>query len=110
MIVQRSDGSWLVDGLLPYSDAEQRIGLPARSTLEKLPSFDTVAGLVLALMEHIPAAGEATSLEDWRIEVVDMDGVRIDKLLISRPVPSGASQTEAALALTAGRPLTDNRE
>jgi putative hemolysin len=109
MVVQRPDGSWLVDGLLPYAAAEQRLGLPARSTLEKLPSFDTVAGLVLALVEHIPTAGETTTLEDWSFEVMDMDGVRIDKLLISRSAPDGTSQTEAALALTA-RPLNDNKE
>ncbi len=110
MIVQRPDGSWLVDGLMPYADAEQRIGLPSRAMLEQLPSFDTVAGLVLALMEHIPTAGETTRVEDWNIEVMDMDGLRIDKLLISRDVPDGSSQTEAALALTAGRPLTDDRK
>ena len=108
MAVRRQDGSWLVDGLLAYADAEKRIGLPSRSELAHLPSFDTVAGLVLALLEHIPATGETTQIGDWQIEVVDMDGVRIDKLLIQpQSQPNSTEQTEGALALGAVLPLPE---
>lgn len=108
MAVRRADGSWLVDGLLAYADAEKRIELPPRTELAHLPPFDTMAGLVLALLEHIPATGETTQIGDWQIEVVDMDGVRIDKLLI-QPLnqPNAADQTDGALALGAVAPLPE---
>ncbi len=108
MAVRRHDGSWLLDGLLAYTDAEKRIGLPSRSELAHLPSFDTVAGLVLALLGHIPATGETTQIGAWQIEVVDMDGVRIDKLLIlPQTQPDSAEQTAGALAVGAVVPLPE---
>lgn len=105
MVVQRSDGSYLVDGLLSYPDAEQRIGLPPRGELSDLPSFDTVAGLILALLEHIPTTGESATFGDWQFEVIDMDGMRIDKVLVQRTAAATASeQTNGALALGAVLP------
>jgi putative hemolysin len=105
MVVRRADGSLLVDGLLSYSDAEHRIGLPPRAELANLPPFDTIAGLLLALFERIPSAGEVTTLGDWRFEVMDMDGVRIDKVLIQPTAPqTDQEQTEAALAMRAVLP------
>jgi putative hemolysin len=101
MVAQRADGSFLVDGLLPYADAEARIGLPSRAEIEDLQEFDTVAGLLLVLFEHIPTAGETITWRGWRFEVVDMDGVRIDKLLAYPPPPNAQTQDEAALALRA---------
>ncbi len=110
MVVQRPDGSWLVDGLLSYANAEQLIGLPARSELTQLPSFETVAGLLLALLEHIPTTGETAQLNDWHFEVVDMDGVRIDKILIyHRPLADPAAQTDSALALGGILPAIESR-
>jgi putative hemolysin len=105
MVVRRPDGSWLVDGLLSYSDAEDRIGLPSRDELDNLPSFDTIAGLVLALLEHIPTAGETATLGDWRFEVVDMDGVRIDKVLVQHTgLANDRAQNDASLAMGAVLP------
>jgi putative hemolysin len=106
MVVTRADGSWLVDGLLPYADAEDRLGLPPRDKLENLPSFDTVAGLLLALFERIPQAGESVRLGEWSFEVVDMDGMRIDKVL-ARNESSDASATDVALSLSAVRTVSD---
>lgn len=104
-IVQRADGSWLVDGLLGYADAEHRLGLPEREKLPDLPQFDTLAGLLLALFERIPTVGEQATLGEWQFEVVDMDGVRIDKILVhKRPPPDSQAQTEASLALSAVLP------
>jgi putative hemolysin len=108
MVVRRPDGSWLVDGLLSYADAEHRLHLPSRDELGNLPNFDTVAGLILALLEHIPTTGETTQLGSWHFEVVDMDGVRIDKVLIRQDSGSNATeQTEASLALSALMPPPD---
>ncbi len=101
-LVRRSDGSYLVDGALPYVTAERRIGLPPRSTITDLPEFETIAGLMLALLRRIPATGEWTTWEGWRFEIVDLDGNRIDKVLVS---PQGKldhrAQNEAALAFGA---------
>jgi putative hemolysin len=109
MVVRRPDGSYLINGLLSYADAEHRLDLPPRSELGHLPSFDTIAGLVLALLEHIPTTGETVSLQDWQFEVVDMDGVRIDKLLARRnPLNSDRAQSEASLAIGAVLPGADS--
>ena len=103
-VVQRPDGSFLVDGLLPYGDAEDRIGLPPRGADDDLEHFDTVAGLLLALLEHIPTSGETVTWQGWRFEVVDMDGVRIDKVLVYPPAFDEQAQDEAALAMGAMLP------
>lgn len=110
MVVLRDDGSYLVDGLLSYVDAEHELGLPAREAIEEdeLPDFDTIAGLILALMEHIPSTGEHITWRGWYFEVVDMDGVRIDKVLV-RHIATSNEQTrnEGALATGAVLPLPD---
>jgi putative hemolysin len=79
--VQREDGSWLVDGSVAIDDLVDRFGLKG----EPLPrDYTTISGLVLAELERIPAAGDAVTWRGLRIEVVDMDGRRIDKLLVAR--------------------------
>ncbi len=104
MVVRRADGSYLVNGLLSYADAEDRIGLPPRSEGHVPKNFDTVAGLILALLEHIPTVGETVTWRDWHFEVVDMDGVRIDQVLVQPPKISDQSRDEAALAMRAVLP------
>jgi putative hemolysin len=78
--VQRTDGSWLLDGRLPLLDAMVTLGLNEDSISEK-PNARTVAGLVLFLLGHIPKEGEQADWQGWRLEVVDMDGSRIDQVL-----------------------------
>jgi putative hemolysin len=79
--VQRDDGSWLVDGSASVDDLAERLGI----RLEAAPrDYTTVSGLVLAGLERIPAAGDTLRWQGLTIEVVDMDGRRIDKLLVSR--------------------------
>jgi putative hemolysin len=79
--VQREDGSWLVDGSVAVDDLVDRFGLKG----EPLPrDYTTISGLVLAQLERIPTAGDVVGWRGLRIEVVDMDGRRIDKLVISR--------------------------
>ena len=111
MVVQRADGSYLVDGMLSYGDAEDKLGLPPRDTLgDELPEFDTVAGLVLRLMPRLPAAGDNVTWRDWYFEVMDMDGMRIDKLLVRHDVAphDDQAQNESALAMGALLPLPQN--
>lgn len=79
-ILEREDGSLLVSGWMPVDEFAEKIGMKiAQST-----DYQTVAGLVLHLAEELPAVGRRVTFGDWLIEVVDLDGRRIDKLLVSR--------------------------
>ncbi len=81
-IVRREDGSWLVDGLLPLDEFEDAFGARIRPEEEK--DYQTLAGFVLDRLGHIPTVGDHFDWEGLRFEVVDMDHLRIDRLLISR--------------------------
>jgi putative hemolysin len=79
--VRREDGSWLVDGGASIEDLAETIDVK----LDGAPrDYSTVSGLVLAQLERIPATGDITRWQGITIEVVDMDGRRIDKVLIRR--------------------------
>jgi len=79
--VDRGDGSWLVDGGAGVEALAEVFGL----RLDPGPrDYSTVSGLVLARLERIPSTGDTTDWQGLSIEVVDMDGRRIDKLLIKK--------------------------
>ncbi len=80
-LVQRDDGSWLADGHLAIDELQTHLG---RRDMAGSGDYHTVAGFVLARLGRIPKAGDTLTWRDLRIEVVDMDGRRIDKLLVSR--------------------------
>ncbi|MDT1060490.1 hemolysin family protein [Paracoccus sp. CPCC 101403] len=80
-LVQREDGSLLVAGWMPVDEFADRLSVP----LSEDRDFSTVAGLVLDLAGAIPQVGDCVEWDGWRIEVVDLDGRRIDKLLVWRP-------------------------
>jgi putative hemolysin len=75
-VVRRADGSWLVDGRASIAELNEKLGL--RETSEE---YHTAAGLALERLARIPVEGDSFEIGDWRAEVVDMDGKRIDKLL-----------------------------
>ncbi|PZA07386.1 MULTISPECIES: hemolysin family protein [unclassified Meiothermus] len=86
-IVRRDDGSYLLDGALPIEEFKELFDL------EELPDeerYRTVGGLVLAELGRIPSAGESFTFERLKIEVVDMDGNRIDKVLVTQVQPNPA--------------------
>ncbi len=78
-IMQRDDGSWLVDGHLAIEELQHQL---ARNDMASGGDFHTVAGFVLARLGRIPKAGDSLTWRDLKIDVVDMDGTRIDKVLI----------------------------
>ena len=84
-IVRRDDGSYLVDGLLPIADLLQQPDLAALAVDPRQRDFETVAGFALALFGRIPSAGDSVEWLGYWLEIVDMDGRRIDKLLIQPP-------------------------
>ena len=75
--VQRNDGSWLLAGSLPVDEMAERLGF----VLPPSHDYHTVAGFILAQLQHMPKTGEAVACYGWRFEVVDLDGRRIDKAL-----------------------------
>ncbi len=83
LVIERSDGSWLVDGRLSTEELRELLDLSALPG-EDDSDFTTVAGMTIAHFGRIPHSGEHFDWEGWRIEVVDLDGARIDKLLIAR--------------------------
>lgn len=80
LIVERADGSLLVSGALSADALADRLGIEYGEQRE----FGTAAGYVLSVLKRLPAEGEHFTDQGWRFEVVDMDGRRIDKLLVSR--------------------------
>ena len=88
-IVTREDGSWLVDGSLANDDLRELLGLD-RLPGEDSNDYNTAAGMVMATLGHIPQTGEVFSAQGFRFEVVDLDGARIDKLLITREAAAPA--------------------
>ena len=84
-IVNREDGSLLIDGMMSVHDAFSRLGLRMKAG----GSFHTIAGFAIFQIGHLPNAGERFDYEGWRFEVIDMDGRRIDKLLVRRVGETG---------------------
>lgn len=78
--VQREDGSWLLDGAIPIPEMKDRLKLKIVPEEDK-GRYHTLSGLVMLLLGRIPNTGDYTEWEGWRLEVVDMDDKRIDKVL-----------------------------
>ena len=82
-MVQREDGSWLVDGKVATHEFKEKF------EIKSLPDEDdgyyqTVGGFVMAMLGRVPRAGDTFDWNDWRVEVMDMDGRRVDKILLTR--------------------------
>lgn len=86
-ILRRPDGSWLVDGRAPIAELVEKLGLK-----EIDGEFHTAAGLALDRFARIPIDGDRFEFGGWRVEVIDMDGKRIDKLLFTPLQVSEARQ------------------
>ena len=78
-IVRREDGSLLMDGMLPIDEAKLALGL---DSLPEETTYHTLAGFILAQLGRVPEEGQSVAYGGWRFEVVDMDGRRIDKVLV----------------------------
>src|SRR5262249_34386331 len=103
-IVRRSDGTYLVDGLLPFVDLQEQLHLPNAEAVQAIHDFETVAGFVIALLGRMPAVGDAVEGEHYRFEVVALDGHGIDKVLVRPPIVEAGEQTEGILAQDALSP------
>ena len=79
MVVEREDSSLLIAGAFPADALADRLGIDLPAARE----FATAAGYVLSVLKRLPKEGEHFHEQGWRFEVVDMDGLKIDKLLVS---------------------------
>jgi putative hemolysin len=77
---RREDGSWLLDGMMPVDELQMLLDLD--DLPEESGDYDTVGGLFMAQLGRIPAVGDTFEWKDLRFEVVDMDGHRVDKVLV----------------------------
>ncbi|GHD56832.1 hemolysin family protein [Jeongeupia chitinilytica] len=87
--VQRADGSWLLDGMIPIPELKDRLDLKTAPE-ESKGRYHTLSGMIMLLLGHVPATADFVEWDGWRFEVVDMDGKRIDKVL-AEAVDSGES-------------------
>jgi putative hemolysin len=85
--VEREDGSWLVDGMLPISELEELIGKRGMGTDDG--SFTTIGGLVMSHLGRVPSIGDKVETNKVLFEVVDMDGKRVDEVLVTKLPGSG---------------------
>jgi putative hemolysin len=85
--VQREDGSWLLDGHIPVPELKDRLDLDEVPEEER-GRYHTLSGMIMLLSGALPKVSDVVEWEGWRLEIVDMDGRAIDKVLATRNIPS----------------------
>ena len=88
--LQRDDGSWLMDGLIPVPELKDRLKLKDLPE-EDRGRYNTLAGMIMLLLGRLPATTDKVEWEGWRFEVVDLDGKRVDKVLVT-PLPDALQE------------------
>ena len=86
--VQREDGSWLMDGLIPSPELKDRLDLKELPE-EDRGRYNTLAGMIMLLLGRLPRTADVVEWNAWRFEVVDLDGKRVDKVLVERLAQDG---------------------
>ncbi|ACF14023.1 protein of unknown function DUF21 [Chloroherpeton thalassium ATCC 35110] len=89
-ILEREDGSWLIDGMLPIDEFWEFFNI--KSSQEEEWGYQTLGGFVMTKLGRIPVTSDTFDAHQMRFEVVDMDGKRVDKVLVSR-LPNGESSS-----------------
>jgi len=90
--VQRDDGSWLLDGHIPVPELKDRLALDTVPDEER-GRYHTLSGMLMLLTGRLPKVADTVNWEGWRLEIVDMDGKTIDKVLASR-LPEGTADSD----------------
>ncbi|MDP3227394.1 MAG: hemolysin family protein, partial [Acidovorax sp.] len=91
--LQREDGSWLLDGHIPVPELKDRLNLDAVPE-EDRGRYHTLSGMIMLLTGRLPKVTDAVQWEDWKLEVVDMDGKTIDKILATRLTPEEKAESD----------------
>ncbi|HEY0877235.1 MAG TPA: hemolysin family protein [Zeimonas sp.] len=92
---QRDDGSWLLDGLIPTPELKDRLGLRTLPEEER-ERYQALSGMLMLMLGRMPQTGDTVVWENWRFEVVDMDGKRVDKVLASQVPLAPVADEETA--------------
>jgi len=82
-VYQRPDGSWLIDGKLQVDDLKEILKIPKLPD-EESGSYQTLGGLVMLQVGRVPVTGDTFETVGYKFEVVDMDGKRVDKVLVAK--------------------------
>ena len=91
-IVPRDERSWLVDGSTTVERFKDVLGIEEALPEEALGTYHTIAGFALLQLDRVPRVADRFEWRGWTFEVVDMDGNRVDKLLVTRPPPGPAPE------------------
>ena len=83
MVVQREDGSWLIDGMIDVRDLKELLDLDELPN-ERDANYHTLGGLFMAQAGRVPRVADRFDWEGYRFEVVDMDGNRVDRVMVAR--------------------------
>jgi putative hemolysin len=92
-VVTRDDGSWLIDGMVPIDEVKDVIGLKHLPG-DETGDFQTLGGFMMAQVNRVPRVADHFIVEGYRFEVVDMDGRRVDRVLIIPPKGKGRQPAE----------------
>jgi putative hemolysin len=82
-VVTRPDGSWLIDGGLANDELKELLHVQSLYDEER-GEYHTLAGMILSLLGRIPSIGDSVTWEEFTFEIVDMDGNRIDRVLVAK--------------------------
>ena len=84
--IKRADGSWLLDGMIPVPEMKDRLEIRDLPE-EDRGRYNTLAGMIMLLLGRLPRTTDVVEWDSWRFEVIDLDGKRVDKVLVSRIIP-----------------------
>jgi putative hemolysin len=96
-VVRRSDGSWLLDGALPVHEVRDVLEIDDPLPGEESGDFETLGGFLMSRLERMPDVGDMTDWNGHRFEVVDMDGRRVDRVLVSTDADKSMSNVDSAI-------------
>ena len=96
-VVRRDDGSWLLDGALPVHEVRDVLEIDDPLPGEESGDYETLGGFLMSQLERIPDIGDTTDWKGHRFEVVDMDGRRVDRVLVTKDAAESAHRPESAV-------------
>ena len=94
MAIERPDGSWFLDGIIAIPELKDTLGIKEVPE-EEQGRYNTLAGMMMLLLQRLPKTGDRVSWENWDFEVADMDGRRIDKVLATPQVVTAEPEGKA---------------
>jgi putative hemolysin len=98
-VVRLDEGGWSLDGALPVHEVRDILALDTPLPGEEQGEYETLGGFLMARLERIPTIGDATEWGSYRFEVVDMDGRRVDRVLVTpAEIPDGATDSPSGEA------------